>query len=299
MGLLQHQKKKFATYECNAPLYFQSKNSHFYFEKKIGCSILLIQLLFMYFCSFLPTKLISYRGAEIKSDLNNNYFHPHLKQTVSPVQIYMQCIFTLSTTGSSISSTSHIVHPPEKLTVCHCHHPQSQCAQHLMRVCFGPLSLMQFNVVSFALESQLPLPWWHAKKKNISQQLVIASLQPRLKFFFPALFFCFSFFFCRNLGWEISRPWLHQRMSSPASNYPTRISSCYTLYKEFWFPSIQTTGTSVHSRLRRASWWVNRSRVWHKGSWVSFMGRNWSFKMSYFIHQMELSSITVNVSGRF
>lgn len=28
-----------------------------------------------------------------------------------------------------------------------------------------PLSLMQFNVVSFALGSQLQLPWWHALKK--------------------------------------------------------------------------------------------------------------------------------------
>lgn len=78
--------------------------------------------------------------------------------------------------------------------------------------------------------------------------------------FFPVSFFFFCFSICRNLGWEISRLWLHQRMSSPASNYPSRISSCYTLYKECWFQSIQTIGPGAHSRLQWASWWVNRSR---------------------------------------
>lgn len=86
-------------------------------------------------------------------------------------------------------------------------------------------------------------------------------------FLFP---FFFVFLFCRNLGWEISRLQLYQRMFSPASNYPSRISSCYSLYKECWFQFTQTNGASVHLRLQWASWGVNRNFVWQKSWWMSF-----------------------------
>ena len=178
----------------------------------------------------------------------------------------MQCwILTLSTTVTCMSSTAHIVHPPEKHTVYRCHRLRSQCVQRLTTVCFGPLSLMQFNAVSFALGSQMQLPWWHAlkkRKKNISQLLVIASLQPCLKFFFLFLSSLLFSFLYRNLGWEISGPWLNQRMSSAACNYPSRISTCYSLYREHWFQSIQTIGASTHSKLQWASWWLNLDAVW-------------------------------------
>lgn len=105
-----------------------------------------------------------------------------------------------------MSSISHIVRSCKKHTVCHCHHLWSQCCQHLTRVCFGPLSLMQFDVVSFALDSQLLLPWKHAYKTSCSSLLLLH--YNHVWSFFSIFFFLFSvsflFLFCRNLGWEIS-----------------------------------------------------------------------------------------------
>lgn len=67
-------------------------------------------------------------------------------------------------------------------------------------------SLMQFNVVSFALDSQLPLPWWHAYKTSCSS-LLLLHYNDVWSFFF---FFPHSFFICLSF---LKEPWVRDKQT--------------------------------------------------------------------------------------
>lgn len=138
-----------------------------------------------------------------------------------------------------------------------------------------PLLLMQFSVMSFAWDSQSVLPWWHAWKKHSSQQLVIASLQPDLKFLSSFVVF---FFFLQD-STEMSRG----HPSGPALVIPFQKIPVHIKHP-----------ASVRWRRQRESGWVNLSWVWHKNLecfHFFFCGYKLVIQMSDFCCQLELTVI--------
>ena len=153
-----------------------------------------------------------------------------------------------------------------------CHRLASQWARHVMRVCFGPLSLMQFNAMSFALDFQLPLPWWHAWKTHLAAacycfitatfEVFFLSLSLFFLFVFLLFFFCFFFFFFFFLGSLLG--------SNNALAQSKDVLPCKQLPlqdKLLLYP-LQGVLMPVHPNHRcecalKTSWWVNPSRVGH------------------------------------
>ena len=79
----------------------------------------------------------------------------------------------------------------------------------------------------------------------------------------------FCCFFCRNLGWEISRPWLPSKDVLACKQLP--------LQDKLLLYPLQGVLIPVHPNHRgkqtlKTSWWGNRSRAWYRGSWPSFRG---------------------------
>lgn len=96
------------------------------------------------------------------------------------------------------------------LRQCLCPHLQSQCAQRLTRACRGSLSLMQFNVVSFTLDSQLPLPWRRAYKTSCSSLLLPHYNHVWSFVFFSPSLFPLSLFICLSF---LKEPWVRDKQT--------------------------------------------------------------------------------------
>lgn len=128
---------------------------------------------------------------------------PFLEQIV-------HCVHTNLETHSVLYTKLHVI----IVDVSHCLTSvfvliSNQCAQRLTRACHSSLSLMQFNVVSFALDSQLPLPWRRAYKTSCSS-LLLPHYNHVWSFFFPPSLFPLSLFICLSF---LKEPWVRDKQT--------------------------------------------------------------------------------------